>query len=257
LWLCWLGPLKRQDIARLKNIGRWAACIAALCVTSVAPHTILAAPAADVSGIWWANSYSMQIRPQNGGPIPFTPAGAEAYRKIATGLADGSAMDAARKYCVPDGVPRILATPYPFQIFESAGFVTIVYEQNHVFRSIPLDRPVPDDEALAAYPYYSGNSFGHWEGDTLVVLTKGFNEKTFVDASGVPHSDRLRVTERIRNINGGKSLEDVATIEDPVMFTSPWTAHFTYDRHPEIRLDTSFTCGEKHRDISRVKGVPK
>ncbi len=135
---------------------------------------------------------------------PFTAAGAEAFRKNAAGLANGTIEDAARKYCVPDGVPRILATPYPFQIFESPGFVTIFYEQNHVFRSIPLDRPVATDEELAAYPYYSGNSFGHWEGDTLVVLTKGFNEKTFVDASGVPHSDRLRVTERLRKINGGK-----------------------------------------------------
>lgn len=211
----------------------------------------------DVSGIWWANSYSMEIRPQDGGAIPFTPTGAEAFRKNASGLANGTIVDAARKFCVPDGVPRILATPYPFQIFESPGFVTIFYEQNHVFRSIPLDRPVASDDALAAYPYYSGNSFGHWEGDTLVVVTKGFNEKTFIDASGVPHGDHLQVTEHFRKTNDGKVLEDVATIEDPVMFTRPWTARFVYDQHPEVRLDTSYTCGEKHRDISRVQGVPK
>lgn len=217
----------------------------------------VAAAAPDVSGIWWANSYSMQIRPADGGQIPFTPAGAEAYRKNTAGLTDGSIVDAARKYCVPDGVPRILATPYPFQTFVSPGFVTIFYEQNHVIRTIPLDRPVPKDEELAAYPYYSGNSFGHWEGDTLAVVTKGFNEKTFIDASGVPHSDQLRVTERIRKLNGGRALEDVATIEDPVMFTRPWTARFVYGLHAEVRLDTSYTCGEKHRDISRVKGMPK
>ena len=234
-----------------------AAFLAVICGTAAAPLTGFAASAANISGIWWATAYSVQIRPQNGAALPFTPTGAEAYRKNAAGLADGTLVDAARKYCVPDGVPRILATPYPFQIFESPGFVTIVYEQNHVFRTIPLDRPVPDDEALAAYPYYSGNSFGRWEGDTLVVLTKGFNEKTFVDATGVPHSEELRVTERIRKINGGRTLEDTATIEDPLMFTNPWTARFTYELHPEIRLDTSFTCGEKHRDISRVKGVPK
>ncbi|HEX5281108.1 MAG TPA: hypothetical protein VFW28_13595 [Micropepsaceae bacterium] len=222
-----------------------------ICATSAA-H---AAAAPDVSGIWWTNSYSMQIRPQNGGAIPFTPAGAAAYRKNSAGLGDGSIVDTARKFCVPDGVPRILASPYPFQIFQSPGFTTIFYEQNHVIRTIPMDRPVASDEALAAYPYFSGNSFGHWENDTLVVVTKGFNEKTFVDASGVPHSDRLQVTERFRKINGGKVLEDVATIEDPVMFTRPWTTRFTYDLHPEVILDTSFTCGDKHRDISRVKGA--
>jgi hypothetical protein len=89
----------------------------------------------------------------------------------------------------------------------------------------------------------------------LVVVTKGFNAKTFLDARGVPHSDQLQVTERIRKVNGGKTLEDAATIADPVMFTQPWTARFVYDLHPEVILDTSFTCGEKHRDISRVKGV--
>ena len=213
-----------------------------------------AAPAPDVSGIWWANSYSMQIRPTDGSALPFTPAGADAYRKNVAGLKDGSIVDAARKVCVPDGVPRILATPYPFQIFQSPGFTTIVYEQNHVFRTVPMDRKVPSDKELEAYPYYSGNSFGHWEGDTLVVVTKGFNEKTFIDASGVPHSDQLHVTERFRRIND-KTLEDVATIEDPVMFTRPWTTRFTYDLHPEVRIDTAYICGEKHRDISQVKGV--
>src|SRR5215813_12280363 len=72
-----------------------------------------AAPAQDVSGIWWANSYSMQIRPSDGSALPFTPAGAEAYRKNVAGLKDGRVVDAARKVCVPDGIPRILATPYP------------------------------------------------------------------------------------------------------------------------------------------------
>jgi hypothetical protein len=215
------------------------------------------APAQDVSGIWWASQYSGEIRPLGGGPVPFTPAGLAAYRKNTAGLKDGSIEDTARKFCVPDGVPRILGTPYPFQLFQSPGFVTFVYEQNHVFRTVPLDRPIPKDEDLVAYPYYSGNSFGHWEGDTLVVVTKGFNEKTFIDATGIPHSDQLRVTERIRKINGGKELEDVATVEDPQTFAKPWSARFVYQWHPELRIDTSFICGEKHRDLSMVKGAPR
>ena len=233
--------------------------VAILCVVSPNGPIAFAARVAsqEISGIWWANAYSTEIRPQGGGRLPFTPTGSDAYRKNVAGLKDGTIEDAARKLCVPDGIPRILATPYPFQVFQSLGFVTIVYEQNHVFRTIPLDRSVPKDEDLVAYPYYSGNSFGHWEGDALVVITKGFNEKTLIDASGVPHSDQLKVTERIRRINGGKGLEDVATIEDPVMFTRPWSARFVYDAHPEVRIDTAYICGEKHRDISRVKGVAK
>lgn len=229
----------------------------AAAVICLGANVALAAAGPDVSGVWWADSYRTRFQPETGGAPPLTQAGAEAYRKNAAGLADGSINDAARKYCVPDGVPRILGTPYPFQIFQSPGFVTIFYEQNHVIRTIPVDRPAPSDEELAGYPYFSGNSFGHWEGDTLVVLTKGFNEKTFVDASGLPHSDQLHVTERIRRIKGGRGLEDAATIEDPVTFTRPWSVRFTYGLHPEVRVDTSFTCGEPHRDLSRVKGVPK
>ena len=234
----------------------YAAVVGPALLCAAAPASAASAQQ-DVSGIWWANSYSMEIRPIDGSQIPFTPNGVDAFRKNQAGLKDGTVVDAARKVCVPDGVPRILATPYPFQILQSPGFTTIVYEQNHVFRTVPMDRKVPTDDELVAYPYYSGNSFGHWEGDTLVVMTKGFNEKTFIDASGVPHSDQLHVTERIRKVNGGKGLEIVATIEDPAMFTKSWTTRFTYDLRPEVRLDTAFICGEPHRDISRVRGVPK
>ncbi len=126
------GPVAEGMNGRI-SVRFCAAFLAVICGTAAAPLTGFAASAANISGIWWATAYSMQIRPQNGAALPFTPAGAEAYRKNAAGLADGTLEDAARKYCVPDGVPRILATPYPFQIFESPGFVTIVYEQNHVF----------------------------------------------------------------------------------------------------------------------------
>jgi hypothetical protein len=225
-----------------------------LATTSARPAP---APAQDISGIWLTSQYRDEIRPEGGGPIPFTAAGMAAYRKNAAGLKDGSIEDTARKFCVPDGVPRILATPYPFQLLQSPGFVTFVYEQNHVFRTVPLDRPVPKDEDLVAYPYYSGNSFGHWEGDMLVVVTKGFNEKTFIDAGGIPHSDQIHVTERIRKINAGKELEIVATVEDPQVFAKPWSARFVYQSHPELRIDTGFICGEKHRDLSMVKGAPR
>ena len=126
-----------QKVAPLKTS---AALTLYLVATFGTASTLGAASAAgagtqDVSGIWWANSYRGEIRPQDGSPLPFTPAGSEAFRKNMAGLNDGSVEDAARKFCVPDGVPRILATPYPFQVFQSPGFATIVYEQNHVFRT--------------------------------------------------------------------------------------------------------------------------
>src|ERR1700733_6705721 len=73
----------------------------------------------DISGTYWATEYHAKIQIVGGGELPFTAAGREAYEKNMAGLKDGSVIDTARRYCVPDGVPRSLATPYPFQIFQA------------------------------------------------------------------------------------------------------------------------------------------
>src|SRR5690348_4955070 len=165
-----------------------------------------------------------------------------------------SIKDEARHLCVPDGIPRILGNPYPFKIIHTPGQTTIAYELNRVFRIVMMDKPQESAHDLEILPYYSGHSVGHWDGDTLVVETAGFNEKTFLDATGAPHSDQMTTVERIRKINGGKQLEDVVTVTDPELLTKPFSARFVYDPHPEIRLQ-DYVCGEPHRDISQVPGV--
>ena len=151
----------------------------------------LAAPAhgqgavPDLTGTYWATQYSARVQLVGGGELPLTPAGKAAYDKNIAGLKDGSISDSARKVCTPDGPVRNLATPYPFEIFQAPpGQVTIVHELNHQIRVIALDKPLPKYEELAPLPYYNGHSFGRYEGDTLVVQTAGFNEKTFLDATG-------------------------------------------------------------------------
>jgi hypothetical protein len=94
---------------------------------------------------------------------------------------------------------------------------------------------------------------GRFEGDTLVVQTAGFNEKTFLDANGAPHTDMLMTTERIRKI-GANQLEDVVTIHDPDMYTRDFQVRFVYALRNEVRLE-DYVCGEPHRDISRIPGV--
>jgi hypothetical protein len=207
----------------------------------------------NISGVWWGRSYSPKIELVGGGELPFTPAGLAKYRETMAGLADGSIRDEARRVCVPDGVPRILGNPYPFQIFQVPGEVAIVYELNRVIRFVPLDVPMPAAEELLFFPYYSGTSVGRWEGDTLVVETTGFNEKTFIDATGVPHSDQLRTVERMKKLDD-KTLEVVVEVTDPVTFTRPWSARYVYDLHPDLRLDY-YHCGDEHRDISHIPGV--
>jgi len=234
------------------SVRAHAAC--AICCALAALSGAAHAQTPDISGTYWATEYRAKIQIVGGGELPLTAAGTEAYAKNIAGLKDGSVIDAARKYCVPDGVPRVLATPYPFSIFQvPPGQVTIVHELNHQVRAIALDKPLPSEEELTTLPFYNGHSVGHFEGDTLVVETAGFNEKTFLDASGAPHTDELRTVERIRRISPTQ-LEDLVTIHDPKYYTRDWQAHFVYTLRDDVWLE-DYVCGEPHRDLSAVANV--
>jgi hypothetical protein len=208
----------------------------------------------DISGTYWATEYRAKIQLVGGGELPLTPAGKAAYEKNMAGMKSGEITDAARKYCVPDGLPRVLATPYPFEIIQAPpGQVTIIYELNHQIRVVAMDKPMPSEKDLTTFPFYNGHSIGKFEGDTLVIETAGFNEKTFVDATGAPHTDEMRTTERIRRTSPTE-LEDVITIHDPMYYTRDWQARFVYKLRNDVRLE-DYVCGEPHRDISGVAGV--
>jgi hypothetical protein len=208
----------------------------------------------DISGTYWATEYHAKIQLVGGGDLPLTPKGKAAYEKNMAGLKDGSITDAARKFCVPDGLPRVLATPYPFEIIQAPpGQVTIIHELNHQVRVVAMDKPIPTVREQTIFPFYNGHSIGHFEGDTLVIDTVGFNEKTFLDATGAPHTDEMTTMERIRRISPTE-LEDVITIHDPEYYTRDLQARFVYKLRNDIRLE-DYVCGEPHRDLSQVAGV--
>jgi hypothetical protein len=208
----------------------------------------------DISGTYWATEYRPKIQIVGDGDLPLTAAGKEAYEKNIAGLKDGSVVDNSRRYCVPDGLPRVLATPYPFEIIQAPpGQITIVHELNHQVRVIAMDEPMPNEKELTTLPYYNGHSVGHFEGDTLVIESAGFNEKTFVDATGAPHTDEMRTVERIRRISPTE-LEDVITVHDPMYYSRDWQARFVYTRRDDVWLE-NYVCGEPHRDLSSVAGV--
>ena len=208
----------------------------------------------DISGTYWATEYHAKIQFVGGGDLPLTPDGKKAYEQNMAGLKDGSTTDTARKFCVPDGLPRSLATPYPFEIIQAPpGQVTIIHELNHQVRVVALDKPIPTVKEQEVFPIYNGHSVGHFEGDTLVIYTVGFNEKTFVDATGAPHTDEMTTMERIRRISPTE-LEDVITIHDPQYYSRDWQARFVYKLRNDIRLE-DYVCGEPHRDLASVAGV--
>jgi hypothetical protein len=190
-----------------------------------------------------------------GGDIPLNDAGRKKYLENQAGLKDGSIVDRSRKFCTPDGLPRTLATPYPFQIIAAPpGQMSWAYEQNDMIRGISMAKPLDSDDKLSVFPFWNGHSAGRWEGDTLVIQSGGFNESTFADATGLPHSDQLKTTERVRKINGGKELEDVITIHDPAYYSRDWQARFVYENREGMHM-MEYICGEKHRDISHIKGI--
>jgi hypothetical protein len=235
------------------SVDRRSFVALALALAAQAAACSVARAAGDLAGTYWATSYSPKIQVLGGGEAPLNAAGRAAYEMNQKGLKDGSIIDKARRVCVPDGVPRVLATPYPFEIFQvPAGQVTFVYEMNHEVRVIAMDQPLPTLDSVIADPRYNGHSVGHWEGDTLVVETIGFFEKTFLDASGLPHSDEMTTLERIRKV--GRELEDIVTIHDPDMYARDWQARFVYGERNDVRLE-DYACNDTHRDLSGVKGV--
>jgi hypothetical protein len=228
--------------------------ILGLCILPVVFAGYATAQAPDLSGIYWATQYNAKIQLVGGGELPLTAAGKAAYQTNVAGLKDGSIEDAARKWCVPDGLPRVLAAPYPFEIVQGPpGQVTIIYELNHQVRTLRLDKPMAGEKELISLPYYNGHSVGHYEGDTLVIESAGFNDKTFVDATGAPHTIDMRTVERIRKISPTQ-LEDVITVHDPEYYSRDWQARFVYNQRNDLRME-DYVCGEKHRDISSVRGV--
>jgi hypothetical protein len=146
--------------------------------------------------------------------------------------------------CVPLGVPQTFVTPYPFQIVQKQKFLVMLFEYPNTFRYIPLDsRPhSPDPD-----PTWMGESVGRWDGETLVVDTIGFNDKT--EVSGYMHTGALHVVERFRRVANG--LQYDVTVEDPNVFRSPWMfpTRILPARPDEERVD-EFVC-ENNVDYSK------
>ncbi|MBI2150522.1 MAG: hypothetical protein HYU27_07945 [Acidobacteria bacterium] len=131
-------------------------------------------------------------------------------------------------YCLPPGGPRLMGTPYPAEIFQfpEQKRIFIVFEGGaHIWREIYMDgRPHPAPSDLKGLTWL-GHSVGRWEGDTLVIDTAGFNEGTWIDRAGHPHTDQLHIIERITRPNKGL-LHFEATIDDPGAYTKPWTTRW-------------------------------
>jgi hypothetical protein len=188
----------------------------------------------DLVGVWnvrgFANTYGKE-EPQ------LTPWGQQQF-KLAKSSNGGDynldqTNDPVITKCYPPGVPRIYLQPFPLQFVQAPTEIIILYEYDHTVRHIFTDgRKHPDD----VLPTYMGDSIGTWNGDTLVVDTVGFNDKTWLDRLGHGHSDQLHVIERFQRLNLN-DLEMDLSMEDPKALAKPWTGHLGFQLHPTWRLE--------------------
>jgi hypothetical protein len=209
---------------------------------------------ADLSGVWTNDPPRSTRSYQNWGfaddPPAMTPwAEAKFDQARPTFGPDGVGVTVAETndpvyQCFPPGVPRIYFHPFPMEIIQTPGRVVMLFEYDHLIRQIYTDgRGHRDDLA----PSWMGDSIGHWEGDTLVVETTNFNDKTWIDRRGVPHSEELRVLERIHRTDADHLKIDL-TIEDPVAFPKPWTGE-RYLKRVDWDIE-EFFCGERQASDS-------
>jgi hypothetical protein len=157
--------------------------------------------------------------------------------------------DPVRKCYLP-GVPRITYMPYPFQIFQTANSVVIIYEYVHAVRTIYTDRL----HLPGHIDFWLGMSRGRWEGETLVVDSIDFNGETWFDRAGNFHSDALHVVERYTRTGPGHIAYEV-TIEDPKVFTRPWKMSMPlYHRQEKNVQILDYEC---HALEEQAEGRPK
>jgi hypothetical protein len=156
-------------------------------------------------------------------------------------------------YCLPPGGPRLYATPYPMEIIQQPELkrIIMIFEGGtHVWREIYMDgRQHPQSETIKGETWL-GHSVGRWEGDTLVVDVVGFNEGTWLDYYGHPHTTQMHITEKFTRPNKG-TLHYEATIDDPGAYTKPWSVAWDIPWNATAELQ-EYICQENNNYLNRL-----
>jgi hypothetical protein len=190
----------------------------------------------DLSGVWKPGPSDQTPAP------PMTPAAQLRFDSNTRELKSGRPITIDPAYsCHPPGVPRIYTYGVnPVEIVQTPQRIFIFYESAHMWRQVWMDgRSMPTDSD----PLWMGYSIGHWDGNDLVVESANFNDKTWLDGAGHPHSEALKVTERIQRIDHDH-LRISLLIEDPKFYTAGWKTQRTYDLKPTWAVGEAFCIAE-------------
>ena len=224
------GELPRTADGKPRLDGIWQALTEAN--WDIGPHAAGPAPL-PVLGTFSAVHPGLGI--VEGGEIPYQPWAAEQQKE---NFANRLELDPEGKCFLP-GVPRATYLPYPLQILQTPQYVMIAYQFANAVRTVHMTDPGP-----APAESWMGWSIGRWEGDTLVVDVSSMNDQTWFDRAGNFHSDALHVVERYTPLGPDHLLYE-ATIEDPNVFTRPWTISLPLYRRIEQNVELmEFKCVE-------------
>jgi len=255
------GNYKTELFPKSRRLACFACCLLGLFGLTTAMFAQSSTPskasganaggsAPDLSGIWMTTPPRRlggptdslldppdKRKPDSATVVPFLPE-AEARYKSA------NENDSPTAHCLPPAVPGLMLAPvYPMAILQTPGKVVVIHEFMNTVRWIYTDgQGHPKD----LDPTWMGNSIGKWEGDTLVVDTIGFNDKSWLDGRGMTHSEELHTVERFHR--RGTVLEYSVTIEDPKTFSKPWTVHMDYESKPDWKI-AEYWCAENNRDV--------
>ena len=208
------------------------------------PSHLPGSSAMDLSGIWQSPRDAItfsSVEP------PMQPWAEAKFKESKPAYGPRSSPDSTDPIlrCLPPGVPRIMLMPFPMQIVQTPTEIIMIFEYDHYVRQIYLDR---HEHPRDLSPTWMGDSIGKWEGNTLVVDTIGFNDKSWLDQVGHPHSDALHLIERIRRVDHDTLQEDI-TVDDPKAYTKPWTGQQVFKLRTGWHL-IEYVC-EDNMDVPR------
>ena len=200
----------------------------------------------DLSGVWTPpNGYLRDLAKDLKEPVPFQPWAKTLYDERAAGVHWKDEPDAN---CLPQGVPKVMLAPAPWRIVQTPNIVFFVHEAFNLWWQAFLD-----GRTLLAVddvnPAWHGYSTAKWDGDTLVIDSKGFNGKVWLDQLGKPSTEALHVTSRLRRKDFGH-MEIGITIDDPKAYTGPWGTTVEVTLTPNTEL-MEFICLENERDTRK------
>ena len=219
-------------------------------LTAPAPRT--ADGRLDLSGVWeqygegdnpkYLTNLAADLKP---GGAPLQPWAAALLQK----RAENHSIDHPGARCLPSGIPEKDAVPAPVKIVQTPDLIVLLYESRTIFRQIFTDgRALPDDPQ----PAWQGYSIGHWEGDALVVETRGFRDDSWLDMAGHPGTDQLHVIERFTRPNYGSMVANI-TVDDPKAYTKPWSVQERFHLLADGDL-IEHICEENNKDPRHMVG---